>query len=62
MYEIRCEHWMDVYEECDNKKKMHDLRWEIYVQENNELIKTVPHPKGGNIVWNGVNDNIIDEK
>ena len=37
--EIREEHWRDVDEEGDDKKKIHDLRWEVYVQEKEELIK-----------------------
>ena len=32
MDEIRDEHWRNVAEEGDDKKKMHDLRWEIYVK------------------------------
>ena len=32
MYEIRDEHWRDFSEEGDNKKKMHALRWDIYVK------------------------------
>ena len=31
MDEIREEHWRDVAEEGDNKK-IHDLRWEVYVK------------------------------
>ena len=43
------------------------LRWEIYVKEKGGLIKrdflvSVPHLKGGNIVWTCVKEHIIDEK
>ena len=67
MDEIRDEHWRNVAEEGDDKKKMHDLRWEIYVKEKEELIEikvlvSVPHPKGKNIVWTCMTDHIIDEK
>ena len=30
--EIRDEHWRDVAEEGDDKKKIHELRWEVYVK------------------------------
>ena len=33
------EHWRDVAEEGDNKKKMHVLRCKIYVKKKEELIK-----------------------
>ena len=54
-------------EENDDKKKIHALRWEIYVKEKDELIKiefsvSVPNPKGGTIVWTCVKDHIINEK
>ena len=50
--EIREEHWRDVAEEGYDKKKVHSLRWEVYVKEKEELMKgefsvSVPHPKGG---------------
>ena len=32
MDEIRDEHWRDVAEEGDDKKKIYDLRWEVYVK------------------------------
>ena len=38
MDEIRYEHWMDIYEECDDKKKIHDLRWEVYNKDKEYLI------------------------
>ena len=66
-YEIREDHWRDVAEEGDNKKKIHALRWEVYLKEkevliNREFSLSFPHPKGGEIVWTCVKDNIIDEK
>ena len=30
--EIRENHWRDVAEECGDKKKIHDLSWEVYVK------------------------------
>ena len=64
---IREEHSRDAYEEGDNKKKIRALRWEVCVKEKEGLIKrkflvSVPHPKGGAIVWTCVKDHIIDEK
>ena len=49
---IREEHWRDAYEEGDDKKKIHALRWEVYVKYKEYLIKreflvSVPHPKRG---------------
>ena len=49
---IGVDHWRNVAEEGDNKKKIHSLKWEVYVKEKEELIKrdfsvSVPHPKGG---------------
>ena len=51
---IREEHWRDVAEEGDDKKKICALRWEVYVKYKEELIKkeflfSVPNPKGGAI-------------
>ena len=53
--EIREEHWRDVSQEGKYKKKTHDLRWEIYVKEQEELIYrknlvSVSHSKGGEII------------
>ena len=67
MDKIREEHWRDVAEEGENKKKIHEQRWEVYVKEKEELIKreflvSFPYPKGGNIVWNCAKNNIIDEE
>ena len=55
MDSIREDHCIYVSDKGDDKKKMHALRWEIYVKENEYLTKReflvyVPHVKGGNIV------------
>ena len=39
MYGIREEHWRNLSEEGDDKKKIHALRWEVYVKEKEYLIK-----------------------
>ena len=49
------EHWRDVAEEDYDKKKIHDLRWEVYVKDKDELIEkdfsvSVPHPKRGQLI------------
>ena len=67
MDKIREEHWRDVAEEAENKKKINEQRWEVYVKDKDGLIKrefsvSVPHPKGGGVVWTCVKDHIIDEK
>ena len=54
--EIRGEHWRGASEEGHNKKKIHALRWKVYVKEKEELIKreflvSFTHPKGGAIFW-----------
>ena len=54
-------------EESNDKKKIHALIWCVYVKEKEELITisflvSVPHPKGGKIVWTFVKDHVIDEK
>ena len=64
MDETRYNHWRVVSEEYDDKKKIHALRWEVYVKKKEKLIKRefsvyVTHPAGGNIVWTSVKDNII---
>ena len=51
----------------DDKKKIHALRWCVYVKDKEELITrsflvSVPHPKGGKIVWTYVKDHVIEEK
>ena len=53
--------------EGGDKKKIHALRWEFNIKEKDKLIKmyllvSVPHLKGGAIVWTFVKDRIIDEK
>ena len=65
--EIWEDHWRDLAEENNYKKKIHALRWNVYVKEKEELITralsvSVPHPKGGKIVWTCVKDHVIDEK
>ena len=35
---IREDHWRDLGEESNNKKKIHALRWCVYVKEKEELI------------------------
>ena len=32
-------HWRDVAEGGDDKNNIHDLRWELYVKYNEDLIK-----------------------
>ena len=32
MEDSREDHWKDVAEDGDNKKKIHALRWEVYVK------------------------------
>ena len=61
------DHWRDLAEENDDKKKIHALRWDVYVMDKEELITraflvSVPHPKGGTIVWTCVKDHVIDKK
>ena len=56
-----------MYRIGDDKRRIHALRWEVYVKEKEELINrdflvSVPHPNGGNIVWTCVKDHIIYEK
>ena len=64
--EIREDHWREIAEEKNDKKKIHSLRWNIYVEEKEDLITrdflvSVPHPEGGTIFWTGLKDHIIDE-
>ena len=64
---IREDHWRDLAEENDDKKKIHALIWNVYVKEKEEIIMrsfmvSVSHTKGGKIVWTCVKDHIIDEK
>ena len=65
--EIWEDNWRNLVEENDDKKKIHALRWNVYVKEKEELIMrafsvSVPHPKGGIIFWTCVKDHLIDEK
>ena len=64
---IREEYWRDIAEEGDDKKRIHAVRWEVNVKDKEEFIKreflvSVPHPKGGSIVWTCVKYNTIDDK
>ena len=61
------EHWRDVAEDRKYKSNIYSLRWNVYTQDIEELIKiyflvSVPHPKGRNIVWTCVKDSITKEK
>ena len=67
MEDSREEHWRDIAEDGKDKKNIHALMWEVYKIDKQELIKrefsvSVPHPKGGNIVWTCVQDHIIEGK
>ena len=47
---IREEHWRDFAEEGDDKRRIHALRWEVYIKDKENLIKreflvSVPHLK-----------------
>ena len=49
------------------KGGIHELRWKKYKKYKEVLIKDeflveFPHQKGGKIVWNFLNDHIIEEK
>ena len=35
---IREDHWRNIAEANDDKKKIHALRWDVYVKEEEELI------------------------
>ena len=65
--EIKDENSRDVYEECDNKKKIHTLRLVVYVKYKYEFINRgflvfITHLKGWEPVWTCVEDNIIEEE
>ena len=65
--EIQEDHWRYLVEESNNKKKIHALRWCVYVKEKEDRITrsfsvSVPHPKGGKIVWTCVKYHVIEEK
>ena len=64
---IREDHWRDLAEKNEDKKKIHALIWNVYVKEKEELITraflvSVPHTKLGTIVWTCVKDHVIDKK
>ena len=66
MEDRREEHWRDVAEYGDNKFYIHAL-WDVYTREEGGLIKRYflvsgTHPKGGDIFYTFVKDNIIKEK
>ena len=66
MDEIRDDHWRDVSKEGDNMKKIHALRWDVYIKEKQELTKreflvSIPYLKGGGVVWTCMKYNIIGE-
>ena len=51
---IREDHWRDLAEENNDKKKIHAMRLNVYVNEKEDLITraclvSVPHPKWGTI-------------
>ena len=63
---IRGDRWRGVSEEGDNNKNIHAIRWEVYVKQEEDLIKSdfsvfIPHLKGGNIVWTCVKYQVINE-
>ena len=62
--DIREEHWMDVYEDIEDKKKIYSLRWNVYTRKKEELTKRgflvrFTHMKGRNMFWTCVKDNIV---
>ena len=64
---IQEDHWRDLAEENNDKKKIHALIWTVYIKEKEELIAraflvSVQHPKGGTIFWTCVKDYVIDKK
>ena len=63
----RKEHWRGVTECNEDKSNMHAMRWYLYTREKEGFIKreffvSVPHAKGGRIVWTCVKGNIIKGK
>ena len=63
MEDSRAYHWRDVDEYGEDNIKIRALRWYVYTREKEYLIKrkfsvSVLHPKGKNIVWNCVKDDI----
>ena len=66
MGDTRGKHWRNASEDGDGKKKIHNLRWEVYVKDkeeliNRELLVSIPHTKGGKYFWTCVKDHIIEE-
>ena len=39
MDETREDHWRYIYEDGENNKRIHTLRWEVYIKHNEDLIK-----------------------
>ena len=67
MEDRREDYWRDVYEDVEGKSNIHALRWYVYTREKGGFTKrnflvSVLHPKWGNIVSTGVEDNVIEEK
>ena len=67
MEDSREGYWKDVSQYREDKSKIHALVWDVYTRQKEELINrvflvSVPCPKGGNMVWNFLKDNIIKEK
>ena len=63
----REEHWRDIADNGDYKSNIHDLKWDVYTRQKEELMKrkflvSVPHPKGENIFKTCVKDYITKEK
>ena len=61
------DHLRYLAEESNDNKKIHALRWCVYVKDKEELITrsfsvSVPHPKGGKIVWTFVKDHVLEDK
>ena len=67
MSDSRWENWRDVAKDDQDGSDIHTLRWDVYTKYKEDLIKReffvyIIHPKGGNIVWTCVKDNIVKEK
>ena len=64
---IREDHRRDIDKGYQDRGNIHAPRCDLYTKQKYEFIKrqflvSVPHTKGGNIVWNFVKDNITKEK
>ena len=60
------QHWRYFSEYGEDKSNIHDLRWDVYTRDNEELINryvymSVIHSKGVGIVWNCVKYRIIEK-